>query len=277
MKREEHHCPRQETLPFANGKLEGGKRAEFEEHLEACKECRDYLEFVQGLSGAMKDLLEPEKEPCPSSLVLSLYSSGELDQKTKAHVSAHILYCDECFKEILLLEKMEETSMEAVKEPSPKKPLYRLIVRFAKGIFETIVATGELFGGQLQPAVAPVRRVRGKLYRDFIRMSQKIGDNLCMEVRLSGSRGAEKVDISIFMHRITSKGIKEGVENIRVELRNEKGESLTSKVTPRSGIVELGQRFEGKFVIGISSETGTVGEMQLELLPLDAEGGSYEC
>jgi len=275
MSRKERNCPKEEVLLFVDGALEGEEQANLEVHLKDCSKCREYLKFVRGLKQAMKNLPEPEKEPCPSTLALSLYASGDLDKETAAHVGAHVLHCDECFSEVLLLEKMEETLAEEVEVPSLREPLYELVVKFAKGIFEIVAATGELFGGaQLQPAVVPVRAVHGTLYRDFVRMSQKINEDLHMEVRFSGSYGEGKTQISIFIHRITDAGIKEGVEDIRLELRTAKGKRLISKVTPRSGIVELGQWPQGEFVIGIRTGKGKMCNLRLELLPLDAERGT---
>jgi len=104
----EKECPRVEVLMYLDGELDGEEKEDIENHLKECETCKEHKEFAEALSVIMPTILEPPKEDCPSSLILSLYANECLDKETKRNVDAHILYCDECFKELLVFEKIEE-------------------------------------------------------------------------------------------------------------------------------------------------------------------------
>jgi hypothetical protein len=263
MKAEAHGCPREDAVLFVNGKLKDRERSEFEEHLKGCKECQDYLEFVQRLTKAMKDLPEPKREPCPSSLILSLYSSGNLEPKVAAHVSAHILYCDECFKEVLQLEKMEETLAEKIGEPSAVKPVYKLVIRFLKDLVEILEATGKIFQGR-ELALARVRGPRREYQRNFVTMTQDIGDGISAELKVARTEIGRNA-ISIFAYYATPEEKRKGIADLSVTLRPKDGEVSIARVTPPSGIVELGEWNDGDFVLEVSDAKGKTANIHLDL------------
>lgn len=208
-----------------------------------------------------------EEITCDNAIRLAL--APQVSSLTIA-ARAHVVYCPSCSKRFeQFMEGVLSPEREKAEESLVVKPLYGLVVRFTKDVFEVVKATGDLFGGiQLQPAAASVRGPRGKFYRDFIRMSQQIDRDLSVQLRLSKSTERGKSVVSVFIYRVTNAGIKEGVKDIEIQLCTEKGELLTSKMTPLTGVVELARLAKGSFVIKVSDIRSTVGEIGLELRSL---------
>ena len=92
-----------------------------ERHLQECKKCQEYLAFIRKLKQDIKQIPEPAIGACPSSSVLSLYCSGGLDDKTRADVGVHVLYCDNCFHEMLAVGEVQEALAIVTKKQLPKR------------------------------------------------------------------------------------------------------------------------------------------------------------
>jgi len=169
--REERTCPRKEIIPYYWEELAEDKKAKLEQHLKKCPKCREYLRFISKLKEEMKNLPELPMEPCPSSLVLSQYSSDDLDEKTMGDMGAHILYCDDCFNEMLALEEMKETLTVGAKVLSQKQWLSpREMKRTAQQLADHVNNIG---GGHQDPVQYALRLLQiGQLaYRQLVSSS----------------------------------------------------------------------------------------------------------
>ncbi|MBW2063320.1 MAG: hypothetical protein JRJ03_00165 [Deltaproteobacteria bacterium] len=263
MSKIEHSCPKEELPLLSNGKLKAGERVKIEQHLRECSVCREYLDFIRGLKQAMKDLPEPEKEPCPSSLILSLYAGDDLDKETAAHVGAHILHCDDCANELSLLGRMEDAIMKKDEKPSTIEPFYKLAVRFIRNTIEVLEATGEVFQGR-ELAFAKLRGPKREYERKFVVMSQSVNEDLSIDLRVDHTE-IGKHAVSLFAYHTTLKKEKRGISGLDISFRPENTQSSITETTPVNGIVELGEWDEGTFLIEINDVSGKKAEVLLDL------------
>jgi len=262
--REKRHCPKEEILLLIDGKLKGEEQTSLEKHIEQCSDCREYLEFVQGLVEVIKEIPAPEKEACPSTLTLSLYASGDLDPETVAHVNAHILYCDECFKEVLQLEKMEATWAETVKESLKIEQRYKLAIKFLKDSVKILEATGRIFQGrELQPALVRLRGPRKECYRNIIKMTQDIGQGISVEIKITRTAPGRN-DISVFTST-TREEIKKWIGGLIIALSPEGEKPSISEVTSVAGEAELGEWDDGRYLLEVSEAKGKIADIRLDL------------
>lgn len=261
---EKRQCPKEEILLLIDGKLKGEEQTSLEKHIEQCSECREYLEFVQGLSEVVKEMPAPEKEACPSTLILSLRASGDLDPETVAHINTHILYCDECFKEVLQLEKMENTWAETVKESLKIEKQYKLVIKFLKDTVKVLEATGQIFQGrELQPALVRLRGPKKECYRNIIKMTQDIGHGISVEIKITRTV-AEKNDISVFTNT-TKEEIKKWIGGLTLTLSPEGEKPTTYKITSVAGETELGEWDDGRYILEVSEAKGKIADIRLDL------------
>ena len=254
-------CPSEELLMLIDGELEGPEKARVENHLEKCSECRRFLDFVRGFAALAKESvgeLAASAEPCPSSLVLALYTSGELVEETAAHVGAHLLHCEHCFAEFLALEKIEEEHRRAevaAPQAPPLSSVLELVVRLARGAFEVLKASGEVFKSMGAASVpVPIRAPESETLGDFVRMTQHVGSGLFIELRLFRGSEPEMSRLSVFAHRRSVTHEKSGVRGLEVKLSLAEGEPLVFRTTPRSGIAELGEWAAGEYELRVSEQ-----------------------
>lgn len=123
--------PGEELLMFADGYLGVDRRAAVEAHLRRCASCRDTLAFTQGLEGALRGTIavpQSAAEPCPSSWTLVLYQEGELADETARHVRAHLSFCDDCFTEVLALERVGEGETQDLRLVAEGDPTWHVPV-----------------------------------------------------------------------------------------------------------------------------------------------------
>ncbi len=108
-KTEKTECYKEELLALIDGQVSEEKRIFLEEHVETCAECKEYLEFIKEFSEKMKALPKHKEEKCPSSLLLAKFSTEkeEIDSETLANLEAHVLFCDDCYKLVLQLRRMD--------------------------------------------------------------------------------------------------------------------------------------------------------------------------
>ncbi len=97
----------------------------------------DDLEKYSGLLNDLKQSLKNCKldpgEPHPSTLLLALYASGEVDKEQARNVKAHVIHCDRCYEDVSVLRAMEE--------PVPAE---HLVFSIKKKTLEILEHTGEL-------------------------------------------------------------------------------------------------------------------------------------
>jgi hypothetical protein len=117
----ERTCPREEIVAYDFGELTDEERAELERHLRECRKCREYLAFIGKLKQHIKKIPELAIGAHPSLRELSLYCSGGLDDETTANVGAHILYCDDCFHEMLAVEEIQQALAAVAEKPLQKR------------------------------------------------------------------------------------------------------------------------------------------------------------
>ena len=263
-KREKRQCPKEEILLLIDGKLKGEEQTLLEKHIERCQECQAYLKFIQGLGEAIKEMPAPEKEACPSTLTLSLYASGDLDPETVAHVNAHILYCDECFKEVLQLEKMENTWVKTVKESLKIEQQYKLAIKFLKDTVKVLEATGQIFQGrELPPVLVRLRGPKKECYRNIIKMTQDIGQGIFVEIKITRTAG-ERNDISVFTST-TKEETKKWIGGLTIALSPEGERPITCKNTSVAGEAELGEWDDGRYILEVSETKGKIADIRLDL------------
>ena len=263
-KREKRQCPKEEILLLIDGKLKREEQTLLEKHIERCGECREYFKFIKGLGEAIKEMPAPEKEACPSTLTLSLYASGDLDPETVAHVNVHILYCDECFKEVLQLEKMEITCAKTVKESLKIEQRYKLAIKFLKDTVKVLEATGQIFQGrELQPVLVRLRGPKKECYWDIIKMTQDIGQGISVEIKITRT-AAGRNNISVFTST-TKEEIKKRIGGLTIALSPEGEKPSISIVTSVAGEAELGEWDDGRYILEVSEAKGRIADIRLDL------------
>ena len=108
-------CPAGEQL-FQYGKstLRGqNEERSIDQHLASCKECRNRVTCVRDHGLKFTDFLAEGLDPCPDLSVLIVHQAGQLSEAKAQRLRKHILWCDECAEESVVLGRLRNESLAA--------------------------------------------------------------------------------------------------------------------------------------------------------------------
>jgi len=108
---------------YVLGNLEGKEKQHYDEHIKNCKYCTGMIETVEPFSKKQLETLiletdnrkkeqkkfikELKAKGCVAPKELLDYVYGTLGNRKKEYIQAHINNCEDCEKEIVILQKMK--------------------------------------------------------------------------------------------------------------------------------------------------------------------------
>jgi alkylhydroperoxidase/carboxymuconolactone decarboxylase family protein YurZ len=129
---EQAHDRLAEQIPWlVRGELPAARRAELEEHVATCEECRALLETAQELSEAAPDLSDRLLEH-PEARLLDEYAfrPEALDESLRAWIAAHLKACEACGEAVAMLHRSaQQTRAEPPRRTRSGGRLPRLLSR----------------------------------------------------------------------------------------------------------------------------------------------------
>lgn len=113
-------CDELKLFLYSEGACSDKEKAELEDHLHECNECKEKLDHMKFTSLCFSSFYDQkERLSCPSPEELVLYRDDQLDEKRTTKIFMHVSNCSSCIEELAMITACDESldKEQAVVEP----------------------------------------------------------------------------------------------------------------------------------------------------------------